>query len=481
MNKIYAAFILMVFSISVYAAEHKNVSAQDTMEVINMTKSAYAVRFTSSEETVKSATKALELAKKLDYPNGIAEAYRVKGIGEYYSSKYEDAIEDYLNAISTFQSLHNVIGEARVYNNLGNLYQEIDYDKALNYFNKAKAIIESLKAPDKSLKASLYLNMGNVYYRKKSFYLALSYYSKSNELFQKLNNPVLLVQCLQNLGVINYNLKNYDTAKVQLTQANERAKQLDLNNIVASIDLTLTSLYTTLNEFDKAEKYRNEGVGFAQIINSDKLLYDYQFDSFELEFKRKNYERALGYLRTIYKQDSIKYKTRTFLALNLSQIKYDQEKKQQESRIIIERQKGDRILFWGATIVAGLFLVVIGLLISNVKRKTATNKKLQELNDEVLKQKDDLDRINHHLEDIIDDRTKDLLNKNKKLSEYSSYLSHQIRGPIATLKGLMNLEKEGLVGMQECINMMDKCVSEIDEKIIDMSDMLHDPERTDFK
>ena len=67
--------------------------------------------------------------------------------------------------------------------------------------------------------------------------------------------------------------------------------------------------------------------------------------------------------------------------------------------------------------------------------------------------------------------------KIKKLSEYSSYLSHQIRGPIATLKGLMNLEKEKLVDQQECIRMMNKCVGEIDNKILEMSDMLHDPTR----
>ena len=131
--------------------------------------------------------------------------------------------------------------------------------------------------------------------------------------------------------------------------------------------------------------------------------------------------------------------------------------------------------FWLLAIVAGLLLVVIGLLMSNVRRKATTNSKLTELNDEVSRQKDNLDRINHHLEEIIDERTHDLQNKNKKLSEYSSYLSHQIRGPIATLKGLMNLEREGLVDQAECINMMDKCVSEIDEKIIEMSDMLHDP------
>jgi len=128
----------------------------------------------------------------------------------------------------------------------------------------------------------------------------------------------------------------------------------------------------------------------------------------------------------------------------------------------------------------GLLVVVVVLLVMNVKRKVKTNLRLTELNGEVSRQKDNLDRINHHLEEIIDERTKDLQVKNKKLSEYSSYLSHQIRGPIATLKGLMNLEKEGLVDKKECINMMNKCVSEIDDKIIDMSDMLHDPDRAGF-
>ena len=162
------------------------------------------------------------------------------------------------------------------------------------------------------------------------------------------------------------------------------------------------------------------------------------------------------------------------------QDQHDQQEKQHESELIIERQKNDRVKFWWAVSGSGLLLVVIVLLFGNVKRKARTNARLTELNSEVSRQKDNLDRINHHLEEIIDERTRDLQVKNKKLSEYSSYLSHQIRGPIATLKGLMNLEKEGLVDQQECINMMNKCVSDIDEKIIDMTDILHDPKRTSF-
>ncbi len=96
-----------------------------------------------------------------------------------------------------------------------------------------------------------------------------------------------------------------------------------------------------------------------------------------------------------------------------------------------------------------------------------------ELNNEITSQKDNLNLINQHLEEIINDRTKDLQEKNKQLSEYSSYLSHQIRGPIATLKGLINLEKEKLIDQTECIEMMNKCVSEIDDKIIEMSSILH--------
>jgi len=137
----------------------------------------------------------------------------------------------------------------------------------------------------------------------------------------------------------------------------------------------------------------------------------------------------------------------------------------------------ERVRFWGVSSVAGLLLVAIGLLVSNVKSKARTNLQLTGLNAEVLRQKDNLDRVNHHLEEIIDERTKDLQIKNKKLSDYSSYLSHQIRGPIATLKGLLNLEREGLVDKTDCIEMMDRCVSEIDEKIIETSEMMHDPKR----
>jgi signal transduction histidine kinase len=269
-----------------------------------------------------------------------------------------------------------------------------------------------------------------------------------------------------------YNLKQYTLAEKLLLEANKRAKELDLNEPVASIDLTLADLYIDQGKYNEAEKAITEGITFAIIVKSEKMQDDFKLTSYTLALKRKNYESALRYLQDIHKKDSAIYMKSNSTQINVKLEEVNQRAKTRENE---QRQAYDRVKFWAVAIVAGLLSILVGLLISNVKRKTTTNAQLTSLNAEVSRQKDNLDRINHHLEEIIDERTQDLQTKNKKLSEYSSYLSHQIRGPIATLKGLLNLEKEGLVDQQECIRMMNKSVTDIDDKIIEMSEMLHDP------
>jgi len=477
------AYLSILFLLIAFARVHADASidfaSQDTAQVNLLNKQGFTSRLTDHDQTIKKGAQALELAKKLNYINGIAEAYRVMGIGEAYANQEAKAISDYSNALSFFKKSGNVLGQAKVYNNIGVLYLTIDYDQSLDYLQKGLNMAQTLG--NTRLIASTTLNIGSVYLRKKSFSLALDYYTKSQELFTKLDDQTNMIICLQNIGVIYYKLKEYDKAEELLHKAHDQAKAKDLNTSIGIIDLTLSSIYVERRDYEKAQKFLDEGVAFAQVTKDEKLEADFTYNSYQLELHRKNYERAVAILHNIYERDSTLQKSTLSSDLSLMQEQHDQQEKQRESELIIERQKNDRVKFWWAVSGSGLLLVVIALLVGNVKRKAMTNARLTELNSEVSRQKDNLDRINHHLEEIIDERTRDLQIKNKKLSEYSSYLSHQIRGPIATLKGLMNLEKEGLVDQAECINMMNKCVSDIDEKIIDMTDILHDPKRTSFQ
>ena len=475
MKKTYLTLFLIFCSVLTYASYTINNNTADTNEVITFNKNGLKVRLSNPNETIAYAKKALELAQKLGYVNGIAEAYRVKGVGEYYQNKVDTALNDYLNAVKFYEQASNLPGQAKVFNNIGNLYQVIDYEKALAYFRKGQVIAS--KYHDEQLIASLNLNMGNVFFRKNLFNQALVYCELSYGQFKKLDqlnkleDKTFLVQCLQDLGAIYFNLNQPAKAEQLLLQANQGAKLQDMNTTVASINIELTDLYLKANKLDAAEKFLKEGIAFATLVSNDKLLSDFKFDNYELELKRKNYQQALVYMRQIYVQDSVAYHQNDITKFTLA---YEEQQHQAENILAAKDKENATQRFWFLAVATGLLLIVIGLLTTNVKRKAITNAKLQELNNEISRQKDNLDRINHHLEEIIDERTRDLQVKNKKLSEYSSYLSHQIRGPIATLKGLMNLEKEGLVDQAECIHMMDKCVSEIDEKIIEMSDMLHD-------
>lgn len=478
MNRFFTLLVFLIIGCSLYVKGDIDVAEQDTNQVIKLNKQAYDNRLTSPEQTVIDAGKALAIAEKLQYIKGIGESYRIKGIGNYYLNRASVAIHDYLNALTYFTKIKDLRSQAKVYNNIGNLYLDNNYSNSLEYLNKALVI--ALQLSDRQLTGSLYLNIGNVYYRKKSFYQALNYYDKGNAIFTEIKDTVNLIQALQNRGVIYFNLNQFNIAEKLLLAANKAAKEQDLNKPVASTNLTLASLYIAQRRFDEAETIVKEGQAYSKAVKDEKLESDYNYTIYQLEAKRKNYERALFYLQQIFRQDSVIYTSNESTQISMLQEQFKQQAKQRENELTIQRQQNDRIKFWAVTVVAGLLLVVIALLVSNVKRKAKTNTQLTELNGEVSRQKDNLDRINHHLEEIIDERTKDLQIKNKKLSEYSSYLSHQIRGPIATLRGLMNLQREGLVDEKECIKMMDKCVSEIDQKIIEMSEMLNNTGRPIF-
>ena len=448
----------------------------DTNEVKRINLAAFNNRLTDPSQTVLQGKKALVMATKLNYVNGIAEANRELGIGFYYLGKPDSAINYYLTAKKIYDDNGDKIGQARVLNNIGNLYHETDYDQSIKYFNETLNVAKDLH--DEDLMATAYLNLGNTYNSKKNFHTALDYYNKSKDIFTKRKREVYVIQCIQNRGVVYFELRQLDTAKTLLLQAHQEAKVHDLNSTIAGINITLVRIFMAEKQFDKADQYWDEGLAFSKQLDNANLINDYKLLRYSILLARKDYKGALDNLIEIYKRDSTLYSTNESTRLNLLDAQYKQNEKDQKNQRTIEEQKYNRSLFFASSIVAALLAVVIFLLVNSVNRKAKVNKHLTELNEQISVQKENLNQINHHLEEIIDERTKDLQVKNKKLADYSLHLSHQIRGPIATLKGLLNLERDKLIEQDECIKLMNKCVSDIDENIIDMSGMLHESSKT---
>lgn len=468
LRQIVVLIILISFPILAFSQVIENKS----LIVDSLNESGYNQRLTDPEKTLNFGKAALDIAQSINYTKGIAEANRMIGMGFYYLGKNDKAIAHYLISLSTFKIINDIKGQAKLYNNIGNLYKDVNYNKALAYFQKA--IVLAKKENIKDIVAGCYLNIGIINYRKKNYKTALKNSQDSYNLFLEINNAVGTTLALQNQGVLYNSLSEFEKAEKYLLEANKKAKEIKLHTAVASIDLTLVSIYLVKDNYTQAYKYLNEGKYYSVLGKSTKLQSDFLKTSYELENKHKNYKQALIYLKELYTQDSIELQNTISRKFGLFEEQSKFASREKEAAVKLEKAKTTKILLIASITISFLALILIFLLFKSVKKKALTNKLLQILNEEISIQKENLNQVNHNQELIIDERTKDLKVKNRKLAEYSSHLSHQIRSPIATMKGLLILEQENLIESEEFVDEVTKCVNEIDDKIININAVLHD-------
>jgi tetratricopeptide (TPR) repeat protein len=476
--KYYTVFILLFF-INSLAVGNNNFSIHDSLLVDSLNKEGSRLKFSNPKKGIEFVKRSFDLAGKIKYENGKAESHRIRGIIYSYLVEKDSCIKYYFLALNQFKKNNNQEGIARVSNNLGNLYSDYNFSKSIYYYNNSLKIAQKLKLKD--LVAGYYMNVGTLYNKRTEYQKALLHLLKALPVFKELKNDIGIIMTLENIGSTEYYLKNYKKAEKFSLESYRLAKKINLNSSLGVTCATLSYIYLSLNDYLNTEKYILEGSKIAGELENSSLIYDFQVLKYELEKKRLNYKLALKHLEDVYKLDSISFQEniKNIINLNEEQIKNAEIQKQYE--VGLERQKNNRILFMAAIIVSALSAIIIFILIRSKRKTEQSNQELIALNKEVIRQKEDLDRVNLKLEEIIAERTKDLLSKNQKLSEYSYHLSHQVRGPVATLKGLIMLSQDNLIEEKECIVQMKKCVDDIDEQIMDINIALHDPSRHGLK
>ncbi len=146
------------------------------------------VRLTSS---LALAEASLSIRKEISGEDNsdTATTYNNIGIVYAYLGDYDKALEYYNKALSILQK---ILGEehpdtAMSYNNIGTVYAYLgDYDKALEYYNKALSIRQKVLGEEHPDTAMSYNNMGSVYDELGDYDKALEYYDKALSIRQKV-------------------------------------------------------------------------------------------------------------------------------------------------------------------------------------------------------------------------------------------------------------------------------------------------------
>jgi len=374
LNKSYPLYLYKYFSYN----SKSEPDLKDSMIVNHLNKAAFNFRLTDPQKTVNLADSALFLAKRDNYFLGIAEANRIKGVGYYYLNDIEHAVKSYLEALKYFKIIHDQKSEARVYNNFGNLYKEVDYNKALNYYKKALSIAKPLNIDE--FTAGICLNIATILRFQGDYKNSLKYLETSNRIFAKIRDTINLITTIQNSGVIFYKEKDFETAKKQLFNAINQAKRYNLYKIIVGSNLTLAAIYLEQEEFTKAEGAINEGVKYSKILGDYNSIYYYLYKAYELEQKRKDYPKALEYLKKVHHHDSLQLSKNLFDNIFKTSSYYLQLQKINKNELIIAQQRYKETQYWWIiTVIVSIVLLtaLIGIAIYFFSQKKKRKKELK--------------------------------------------------------------------------------------------------------
>ncbi len=180
------------------------------------------------------------------------------------------------------------------------------------------------------------------------------------------------------------------------------------------------------------KKYEGRGIGLPLASDWEKVLEEY----FENARFKNNIQTIIGkyvnidlyhFVETMRPENEVSL-LNTEKSMQSMQLKLQQ--------LTIQDKNEKQIYLISIIVVVSFFLVVIAF---QFRRQRQSNRILQEQKSEIEAQADHIKLINDNLERLIDERTKELQNKNKALEEYAFITAHKLRSPLSSILGLVTL------------------------------------------
>jgi tetratricopeptide (TPR) repeat protein len=198
---------------------------KDTTKINTLNWLAYQFRNNDPDTAIYFATEAFALASKTNYKVGIANAFLWKGVAVMNLGKYEDALNNSMQALKIYDKLIAIADstgntseksealnlKSKAYNNIGIIYrQQGNYPDALK--NSFAALKIRIAISDKTGIATSYSNIGLIYNDQGNNTEALKYHFASLKIRQETLNKKGMADSYNNIGLIYDDQGNYPEA-----------------------------------------------------------------------------------------------------------------------------------------------------------------------------------------------------------------------------------------------------------------------------
>jgi serine phosphatase RsbU (regulator of sigma subunit) len=219
------------------------------------------------DSTIYYGNEARNLADKLDYRKGLANACKYIGMGYYFLGNYTETINYWQQSLSSFEAINDKVGVSNILSNLGALYANQGDDvKALEFH------LKSLKAAEESKDTlrivTSMINIGVIYLNNPNTHnIALQYNLSALPLSEKLGNNDAVGTVSVNLGEIFFRRQAYDTALFYYEKSLKAFRKSNSGNVPYTLT-NIGKVYMKRGDFQKAVEFQQEGYEIAKQSNA---------------------------------------------------------------------------------------------------------------------------------------------------------------------------------------------------------------------
>ncbi len=289
--------------------------------------------------------------------------------------------------------------------NMGLCYIELGRSaEAQGSFEEALSLCSSDCRDETIMQAEF--GLGNAYFQQENLVEANLHYRKSHALSISEGDSRYIIENLLKLAEIALIQRNLGIAREYLDLAEKMPEKNDYREILKAFYRREAEYYTAISDFKKASYYFQKVTEATDSIFSNEVIKNISRTQSQFA-EREN-------LAIIAAKDDV-------LALK------EQSIKQQQSVTI-------------------LLLVVVVLTTALVLVVYRNYRKIKIVNAELASAKQIIEDHNRFLDHLVEQKTRELLDSNESLLKVNDELdnfiyktSHDIRGPLASLKGMVNL------------------------------------------
>jgi signal transduction histidine kinase len=386
--------------------------------------------------------KSLAIRKALNETKGIISCLHNIGLTHATLGDYTQAMRYYLEVLKLSEKAHNQEHQAHVFLSIAELYAKQHKDSAaLQYYAKAQKIFEKIE--NKRGLGIILNELGDMAQRKGNYQEAFDYYQSSLALRKSIKEHKGIAYSYSSLGR-HYQEQGHQSHAVAYYALAIRIKDSihDISELPQDYK-GIGQCFLELHDYKNALQYTQKGLEVARKIALKARIRDCSEILSQVHKATKQYDSALWYHEQfkLY-ADSLNNQD---VERNIAQLqaKYEFEKKEE---ILSHEYEVDKKLHLLSIFFVLAVLLVVSLFAAYIHR---SRQKLQ-------KSYDNLTLANTTIlsqAEALMQQANELAATNQTKDKLFAIIGHDLKSPIASLLGLLNLLSSQSISQEEFVEL----------------------------